>query len=290
LHGVLQRLLGQHIQLIYDCKTAPVSVIGNAAQLEQLVTNLCVNARDAMPPGGYLHLTLEDVRPEQLPSVFRGHGDSAYVRLVVKDDGAGMTREVQRRLYEPFFTTKQAGEGVGLGLATVYAIVQAHHGFIDSTSTRGQGTTFSVYLPRSDGPPRALPRRAGRERLDGCGRLALVAEDEPAVLQLTSWYLKQAGFEVLAATNGPEAERLLEERGQDVALAVLDAVMPGFGGQGVHQAMEDKGLNVPVIFVTGYDYNTLSGALGEERVAILRKPFGASELLHQVQRVLQDPA
>jgi two-component system cell cycle sensor histidine kinase/response regulator CckA len=241
-----------------------------------------------MPPGGYLRLALDDVRPEQLPSAFRRQVDESYVRLSVKDDGAGMTREVRRRLYEPFFTTKQAGEGVGLGLATVYAIVQAHHGFIDSTSVRGQGTTFSVYLPRTDGPSRPLPRRPGRgERFDGRGRLALVAEDEPAVLQLTSWYLEQAGFEVVVATSGPEAEQLLDERGGDIALAVLDVVMPGFGGQGVHQAMKDRGLNAPVIFVTGYDTHTLPA---DGCAAILRKPFGANELISEVQRMLRDPA
>jgi DNA-binding NtrC family response regulator len=106
---------------------------------------------------------------------------------------------------------------------------------------------------------------------------------------LTSVYLRQAGFEVLMATSGPEAERLLVERGRDISLAVLDAVMPGFGGQGVHQAMKDRGLTAPVIFVTGYDYQTLAGSLGEERVAILRKPFGGPALLREVARLLEEP-
>jgi two-component system, cell cycle sensor histidine kinase and response regulator CckA len=286
LHGVLQRLMGQHIQLVLSVSTGPAVISGNAAQIEQVVTNLCINARDAMPPGGYLHITLDPVATADLPTVFRGQANEAYVRLTVRDEGAGMTREVQRRLFEPFFTTKQPGEGIGLGLATVYAIVQAHQGFIDSTSTRGQGTTFNVYLPRTDGPARTHFTSRQRERVDGRGRLALVAEDEPAVLQLTSWYLRQAGFEVIIATNGPEAEILLRERGHEVSLAVLDAVMPGFGGQGVHQAMKDAGLTVPVIFVTGYDYHTLSGSLGDERVAILRKPFGSQELLSHVARLL----
>ncbi len=285
LHGLLQRLLGQHIQLIWTCQCGPVTVSANASQIEQMVTNLCINARDAMPPGGYLHLGLEEVAQSELPNLFRGQTDRAYVRLTVRDDGAGMTREVQRRLYEPFFTTKQPGEGVGLGLATVYAIVQAHQGFIDSTSERGQGTTFNVYLPRTDGPRRSLSHRPGRPRLDGRGQLALVAEDEPAVLQLTSHYLRQAGFEVLAATTGPEAEQLINERGAELRLAVLDAVMPGFGGQGVHQVLKDRGLEVPVIFVTGYDYQTLSSSLGDERVAILRKPFTSEELLAHVERL-----
>jgi two-component system, cell cycle sensor histidine kinase and response regulator CckA len=168
--------------------------------------------------------------------------------------------------------------------------VQAHRGFIDSRTAPGKGTTFSVYLPRHEETERPSSRRPMHERVDGRGRLALVAEDEPAVLQLTAVYLRQAGFDVIVATNGPEAERLLVERGRDIALAVLDGVMPGFGGQGVHQAMKDRGLTAPVIFVTGYDYQTLAGVLGEERVAILRKPFGPYELLSQVARLLKEPS
>jgi CheY-like chemotaxis protein len=179
---------------------------------------------------------------------------------------------------------------MGLGLSTVYAMVQAHRGFIDSTTTPGKGTTFKLYLPRHDSPEQPSSRPMVRARVDGRGRLALVAEDEPAVLQLTSVYLRQAGFDVVVATNGPEAERLLVERGREISIAVLDAVMPGFGGQGVHQAMKDRGLTAPVIFVTGYDYHTLAGVLGEERVAILRKPFGAHDLIRQVARLLTEPA
>jgi CheY-like chemotaxis protein len=251
-----------------------------------MITNLCINARDAMRRGGYLHISLTGTGRGELPALFRSRLDGSYVRLTIRDDGSGMTEEVQRRLYEPFFTTKQPGEGVGLGLATVYAIVQSHQGFIDSSSTRGKGTTFNVYLPRGDEVGRSSARPLGRNRVEGRGRLALVAEDEPAVLQLTSYYLRQAGFEVLLASNGPEAERLLDERGSEIALAVLDAVMPGFGGQAVHQAMKDRQLEAPVIFVTGYDYQTLAGALSEERVAILQKPFGQCELLDEVARLL----
>jgi PAS domain S-box-containing protein len=289
LQGRLQRLLGPHIQLMLSCKTGPVTIQGSAAQLEQMVTNLCNNARDAMPPGGYLYIGLEAVTSGDLPSVFRRQTDEAYVRLTIKDEGKGMTREVRRRSYEPFFTTKAPGEGIGLGLSTVYAIVQSHRGYIDSSSTRGQGSTFNVYLPCQDSPARETSRRE-RITVDGRGRLALVAEDEPAVLHLTSTYLKQAGFEVLIATDGPEAELVLADRGTEIALAVLDAAMPGFGGQGVHQLMKKRGLTTPVIFVTGYDYHSLSEAFGEERVAILRKPFGAGELLTHVARLLGDTA
>jgi two-component system cell cycle sensor histidine kinase/response regulator CckA len=290
LHGSLQGLLGEHIQLIRSGDAGKVTIFGNRAQLEQMITNLCINARDAMRPGGYLHIGLDATPRGELPTLLRGQDEAAWVRISVRDDGSGMSRDVQRRLYEPFFTTKQPREGVGLGLATVYAIVQSHQGFIESRSTRGKGTTFSVYLQRLEDTERPSIRPSSRPRVEGRGRVALVAEDEPAVLQLTSCYLRQAGFEVILATNGPEAEGLLDERGAELALAVLDAVMPGFGGQGVHQAMKDRGINAPVIFVTGYDYQTLAGALGDENVAMLRKPFGQSELLDEVARLLGDPA
>jgi two-component system, cell cycle sensor histidine kinase and response regulator CckA len=290
LHPTLQGLLGEHIQLVVGGDAGKATIFGNRAQLEQMITNLCINARDAMRPGGYLHISLDATSRGELPTLLRGHDEAVWVRLSVRDDGSGMTRDVQRRLYEPFFTTKQPREGVGLGLATVYAIVQSHQGFIESRSARGKGTTFNVYLQRLGDAARPSLRPSSRPRVEGRGRVALVAEDEPAVLQLTSCYLRQAGFEVILATNGPEAEALLDERGGELALAVLDAVMPGFGGQGVHQAMKARSISAPVIFVTGYDYQTLAGALGDERVAMLRKPFGQSELLDEVGRLLGDPA
>jgi two-component system, cell cycle sensor histidine kinase and response regulator CckA len=154
LHTLLQRLLGQHIQLVLRNEAGAVVVRGSRAQLEQVVTNLCLNARDALPPGGFLHLSLDEPPRDKLPLVLRGRVDDRYVRISVRDDGVGMTREVQRRLGEPFFTTKRSGEGVGLGLATVYAVVRAHRGFIDVSSARGKGSTFHIYLPRSDGSER----------------------------------------------------------------------------------------------------------------------------------------
>ncbi|HVZ36419.1 MAG TPA: ATP-binding protein, partial [Polyangiaceae bacterium] len=283
----LERLLGSQIQLVmtYSC---PALVRGNRSQLEQVLTNLCLNARDALPRGGYLYVTLDAPLATELPALLRDGAGEVYVRLSVRDDGAGMTREVQQRLYEPFFTTKRPGEGVGLGLATVYAIVQSHRGFIDSTSARGQGTTFRVYLPRADRDAQvSTPRPL---RIDGRGRIALVAEDEPAVSQLTSCFLRDAGFEVLLASNGPEATRRLRERGREIAIAVLDAAMPGFGGEAVLRHMHDLGMQAPVIFVTGYDYPALGPAHADERVVILRKPFGSEELLERVARLLPETA
>jgi PAS domain S-box-containing protein len=286
LHSLLQRLLGQQIQLVLRNDSGAVLVRGNRAQLEQVVTNLCLNARDALPSGGFLHVSIDEPPREKLPAVLKSRLDESYVRLSVSDDGVGMTREVQRRLGEPFFTTKRPGEGVGLGLATVYAIVQAHRGFIDVSSARGKGSTFHVYLPRSSERREAGPQ--AKPSIDGRGRLALVAEDEPSMLQLTACYLKEAGFDVLIATSGPEAERIVRERGQELALCVLDSVMPGFGGEGVQQVMRELGLPTPVLFVTGQDSRRLESALAAEGVALLHKPFGSQELLEQAGLLLHE--
>jgi two-component system cell cycle sensor histidine kinase/response regulator CckA len=292
LHTLLQRLLGQHIQLVLRNDAGAVLVRGNRAQLEQVVTNLCLNARDALPPGGFLHVSLDEPARDKLPVVLRGRVDDRYVRMSVRDDGVGMTREVQRRLGEPFFTTKRPGEGVGLGLATVYAIVRAHRGFIDVSSARGKGSTFHIYLPRSDGSERRDSTAPRRPALEGRGRLVLVAEAEPAILQLTACYLKQAGFDVLIATSGPEAERILRERGPELALCVLDTVLPDWssvpGDVGVQRVLRELGLRTPLLFVSGQESRRLERTLQEEGGALLHKPFGAEELLEAAARALKE--
>ncbi|HEU4580433.1 MAG TPA: PAS domain S-box protein [Polyangiaceae bacterium] len=294
LHSLLQRLLGPQIQLVLrnDLTSSDgageVLVRGNRAQLEQVVTNLCLNARDALPSGGFLHISIDEPPREKLPAVLKSRIDESYVRLSVRDDGVGMTREVQRRLGEPFFTTKRPGEGVGLGLATVYAIVQSHRGFIDVSSARGKGSTFHVYLPRSDRSARREPSQPAKPSLEGRGRLVLVAENEPSMLQLTACYLKQAGFDVLIATSGPEAERIVRERGPELTLCVLDSVLPGFGGEGVRRVLRELGLPTPVLFVTGQASRRPEAAPEQEGVGLLHRPFGARELWEQAGRLLHE--
>jgi two-component system cell cycle sensor histidine kinase/response regulator CckA len=299
LSVMLQRLLGGKVDLIWQCNTGPAYVNGNAAQLEQLVTNLCINARDAMSHGGRVRVTLDEADAAELPPQTRtgepeggtvSDGDVEYLKLTVQDEGEGMTLEVQRRLFEPFFTTKQPGKGTGLGLATVYAVVQGHGGLIDFHSSLGVGTTFRVYLPRSKPPSRAGAARGQSSPVDGQHRLVLVAEDERGVALLTANYLEHAGFRVITAADGHEAERLIQEHGDELCLAVLDAVMPGPDGLDLYQALRRGGLSTPVVFVSGYDYESLGFAQDQHGVAVLKKPFSSDELLVLVARVLDGGA
>ncbi|HWO13978.1 MAG TPA: ATP-binding protein [Polyangiaceae bacterium] len=290
LFEMLGRLMGEHIRVSCPPHPEPLFIHGNAAQLEQLIINLCVNARDALPRGGNLDLSLSEVPAQRLPASVERQLSAPtgnYACLTVRDDGEGMSAEVQRRMYEPFFTTKGPGKGTGLGLSTVYAVVQSHSGAIEVTSSPGQGSRFQVYFPRTQQAAccAALPVRGAE--FSGKGLLALAAEDEPEVLRLTASHLASAGFRVLTARDGEEAVALIVAHGAELAVAVLDVIMPKQTGVAICQLMRDRGLRVPVVLVTGYDDEALGPTLWDERVSVLRKPFAAEDLLARVARVMQ---
>jgi PAS domain S-box-containing protein len=285
---MLDRLLGKHIRISCECSLPALFVRGNAAQLEQLIVNLAVNARDALPRGGSLRLALAEVPAEQLPALVQRQvtGPSeGYACLTVQDDGDGMSVEVQRRMYEPFFTTKGPGKGTGLGLSTVYAVVQSHAGAIDVVSTPGKGSTFRLFFPRvEDVSAQSTPPPRGA-RVVGAGRLALAAEDEPEVLRLTANYLGRAGFRVLTAKDGTEAETLIHRHAADLALVVLDVIMPGQSGVSVLNRMRERGYRLPVVLVTGYDDEGLPTAV-DPSFTVLRKPFDMDDLLSRIAMVM----
>jgi CheY-like chemotaxis protein len=289
LHGMLRRLLGEHIELEFIPCPEAVYVRGNAPQLEQVVANLCINARDAMLEGGRLSLRLSIAAEADLPSPPMGFVPGKTLLLTVADNGLGMSEEVLSRVFEPFFTTKEPGRGTGLGLATVYAIVQAHGGTIDVRSKPGEGSTFRVFLPTVDAAVQTREEGFRAQAVRGGGRVALVAEDEPAVRRVTAGYLERAGFRVLSVKDGIEADRLLASPNHGICVAVLDAVMPRRGGQAVYDALAARGKAIPVVFVTGYDYESLVLTAHRPGVAILQKPFSEDELLEQVAHVLEEP-
>ncbi len=286
-HGMLSRLLGEHIHLDFQyAADTPLLLVGNAPQIEQVIVNLCVNARDAMPEGGSLRVTLEAVDRDDLPEFAASSIAEQFARVTVSDTGHGMSPDVLERVFEPFFTTKAPGKGSGLGLATAYGIVQQHFGHMHVESEPGAGTKFFIYLPLSDAAAPSPPSSRSALMLSGGGRWVLVAEDEPAVRQLLACYLEDVGFRVVVVENGRAAIAALQEQDPVFALVVLDAVMPELGGRAVLQHMRENGIQTPVLFVTGYDNESLAEVHDAPNVATMTKPFDPRTLNRQAAKLL----
>jgi signal transduction histidine kinase/CheY-like chemotaxis protein len=260
-------------------------VRGNPTQLHQVLLNLCVNARDAMPSGGRLSFASDNVElgaaeAAAIPNATPGQ----YVSLLVSDAGTGMPPEVRARIFEPFFTTKGEGLGTGIGLATVLRIVKSHAGFLRVESEPGQGTTFEIFLPRAT--EAILTATAARpiELPRGNGELVLVVDDEQAVRDLVAESLSTQGYRVLTAANGAEAVALFRQHASKVRLLITDSGMPVLGGAGTISALRQQQPDLPVILASGE-----AGAEDSHRanVALLRKPFSLEELLIAVGQCLR---
>jgi CheY-like chemotaxis protein len=272
-------LLGQKIGLVK----------ADSGYLGQVLMNLVVNARDAMPDGGNLSITTNNVTlDEDYARAHTGVIPGDYAMLTVGDTGTGLTEEVKARLFEAFFTTKPIGKGTGLGLATCQTIVQQSGGHIGVHSTLGQGTTFKIYLPRVEQsfdvaarPVQAVPSPLGTETL-------LVVEDDPLVRSLTCCALEAQGYEVLSASNGQEGLRVvLEHKGARVRLALTDVVMPLMGGKVMAEWLTTTYPDLKILFTSGYadDATAQFGAL-ETGVEFLSKPYTLSTLIRKVREML----
>jgi two-component system cell cycle sensor histidine kinase/response regulator CckA len=289
---VMQRILGEDIELHVDNTPAPVMVHADPAQLEQLLMNLWTNARQAMPGGGRLRLS---VRSVELDAKFASQRPSAragsFGEICVRDTGLGMDESTLARIFEPFFTTKD--EGTGLGLATVYGIVQQHGGFLHVESVRGAGTTVYVYLPRADTavPATTVPSSLAAEAPRG-DEIILFAEDEPSLRALVATTLGDLGYRVITARDGEEALREFERHAPEVVLAVLDVVMPRLNAREVYERMRVIRPNLKVLFTTGYAPSSagLADLFEAEAVPILEKPFTPFALATSVRRAIDTPA
>ena len=294
LSRMLVRLIGEHIALTLDAGRDLRPIFADPGQIEQIVMNLCVNARDAMPEGGTIRISTGNciLSPDDCaPWPDARPGD--YVRLCVEDTGCGIPPETQARIFEPFFTTKEVGEGSGLGLATVYAIAGRHRGIVTVDSEVGRGSAFSVYLPASAGlppPAKAASGRSGRAQSGGRalgGReTILLAEDDGIVRSLATRVLTAAGYQVIVARDGAEATRLLRERKDDIGLAVLDVVMPKLSGVKVEAAAREAGLHIPVLFCSGYSHEDIDTTHLPAERRLLRKPFSPEVLLRAVREAI----
>ncbi len=262
-------------------------VSAEPSQLEQVVVNLCVNARDAMVEGGRLTVETENVLINQrYADTHPWAKPGRYVLLSVTDTGVGMTREAQERAFEPFFTTKPIHQGTGLGLSTVYGIVRQHDGMVHLYSELGHGTTFKVYLPSSTRGVEDVGNKLEPMPLRGQETI-LLAEDEPQVRRAVAQVLERAGYRVIVASDGAEALQVLAKSPEYVHLAILDIVMPELGGPEVWEQIRASHPRMRALFASGYADNRFATRI-PEGVSLLEKPYRIDELLRRVRDILDE--
>jgi two-component system, cell cycle sensor histidine kinase and response regulator CckA len=289
VHKMLRRLIGEDIELVTELVPDPGAVRADAGQMEQVLVNLVVNARDAMPKGGRLtiataNVDIADPNRSDHRQVPLGH----YVTLRVTDTGIGMDRETQAHAFEPFFTTKPRGQGTGLGLAPVYGIVRQSGGHITLDSAPGAGTTFQVYLPRvaEAFTPVSAPAAVAAPAA-GTGTV-LLAEDEHLVRLLARKTLEQAGYRVLVAAGAPEALEIAQSHDGPIDLLLTDVVMPEMSGRDLTHRLTQQRPGVRVLYMSGYSDEAVArhGVL-DDGTAFIQKPFTPGELASKVRDVLQ---
>jgi signal transduction histidine kinase/DNA-binding LacI/PurR family transcriptional regulator/CheY-like chemotaxis protein len=289
---MLRRLIGEDVALVTKLAPSLAPVVADRGQLEQIVLNLALNARDAMPQGG--RLTIETANVELDEDYARQTVDveaGAYVLLKVSDTGVGMNEETRARIFEPFFTTKPQGEGTGLGLATVFGIVRQSGGHVGVRSAPGRGSTFEIYLPQSQD---AVERRTtepapGRSSLHGTETILLV-EDDDGVRRAARRFLEEHGYRVLEASQGREALRLSDEHEGRLHLLITDVVMPEMTGRELAEQMTRDRPDTPVLYMSGYaDSALVRQELSDSSVSLLQKPFTAGALARRVREVLDRP-
>ena len=261
-------------------------IMGDATQLHQVLLNLCVNARDAMPEGGEIHLqagnlTLDEAAAQKLVGAKPGQ----YLLLSAADTGTGMPPEVLQKIFEPFFTTKEVGKGTGLGLSTTLTIVKNHHGVLDVESTVGKGTTFKIYLPADPSASVAATEAPDRNKLQGRGELVLVVDDEPAVREIAQSALTANGYRVACAANGSEALTACSESREKIALVLMDMQMPVMGGSMALRMMRRQHPAIKPVAMSGQPQPE-SFKEQFEGVPFIAKPFTTDQLLETLQRTL----
>ncbi len=288
LDKLLRRLMDEDVQMA----TLPGKTIGtikaDPGQVEQVIMNLVMNARDAMPKGGRLTVETSDV---ELDAAYASEHVSVkpgrYVMLAVSDTGVGMSADTVAHIFEPFYTTKESGRGTGLGLSTAYGIVKQSGGYIWVYSEPGRGSTFKVYLPRVDEPAEVLPsgerplvKQTGSETI-------LLVEDQPQVRELAHMVLTGKGYSVMVAATPEEAERACERQDCEIHLLLTDVIMPGASGRELAKRLALRQPNMRVLYISGYTFNVIAqGGLLEDGVAFLQKPFTPSTLAEKVREVL----
>jgi len=289
---LLPRLIGEDVELVI--RTAPDlgAIRADASQMEQMIMNLAVNSRDAMPSGGKLVIETSNVDLDQMytaahPVVRAGR----YVLLAVSDNGTGMDEETQTHIFEPFFTTKEQGKGTGLGLATVYGVVKQSGGFIWVYSELGKGTSFKIYLPRVDQPAEKLGAPLTSLEAPRGTETVLLAEDEQDVREVAREFLESGGYAVLEARDGAEAIQIAARHEGSIDLLVTDMVMPRMTGQELAGRLQQNRAALRVIYMSGYsEHAAAEAAQGDSSMRLLTKPFSRTAILRMVRQALNEAA
>ncbi|MGH7613671.1 MAG: PAS domain S-box protein [Gemmatimonadales bacterium] len=288
MERILQRVIGEHIALRTSLDPGLAPVLADASRLEQVIMNLAVNARDAMPTGG--HITIETANvplDAELASVHQDAQPGEYVLLAVSDTGMGMPPEVKAHVFEPFFTTKDVGKGTGLGLATVYGIVRQSGGFLAVDSEPGRGARFRIYFPRAEAVRAEAARTTPEPTAAGSGTVLLV-EDEPGVRHLARAVLTRYGYRVLEAADGAEALRLAADHTEPIHLLLTDVVMPGMSGPELAARFHSLRPETQVLYASGYTNEAIvHHGVRDDRVPFLQKPFEPDDLVRRVRALLE---
>ena len=288
IEPILRRLLGEDVEMTVIADPTVQAIRVDRGQLEQVLMNLAVNARDAMPEGGRLTIETRQIfiDPEEVQRrtyARIGH----HVQLAVSDTGIGMDAATRARIFEPFFTTKELGKGTGLGLSTVYGIVKQSGGHIEVYSETGMGSSFQVFLPCVEAPVAALPATAPSHAHPKGSETVLLVEDDPDVRELLGRTLERHGYHLLSAATGTEALECVRNQDQPIDLLITDAVLPGIPGPALAREAAMLRPGIPVLFVSGYtDDATLRLGMLNTNEAFLQKPFGSSLLLQKVRQML----
>ncbi|MDA8433910.1 MAG: response regulator, partial [Nitrospiraceae bacterium] len=284
----IRRTIPENIHISVDCKPGGYMIWADPAKIQQILANLILNGRDAMPHGGTLSLSLSrlTVGPDQpAPVPEMPHGD--WIVLAVADTGTGITSEALAHIFEPFFTTKEVGKGTGLGLSQVYGIVKQHEGFIDVRTKAGRGSSFLLYLPAHDLPKEARRSGRGPSVPKGAEETILVVEDNESVRSLIERKLQKLGYTIFVARNGKEALSLLEDHAEAIRLVITDLVMPEMGGLELSRSIKAGYPSVRIIALSGYPILSEREEFGKAGICdLIHKPFVVRTLAEAVKKAL----
>ncbi|MFZ1977072.1 MAG: ATP-binding protein, partial [Bacteroidota bacterium] len=260
------------------------------SQMHQVLLNLCINARDAMPKGGIIGIEVKTVASERLVPQFSNAENCRYISISVSDTGTGMDEETKNRIFDPFFTTKEQGKGTGLGLSVVYGVIQEHHGFISVESTVGQGTTFHIYLPMQQEEKKMQEaEKVKTEMAQGGSETILFVEDELLLREVVQSTLESIGYKVIIAANGQEAVDIYKKQFKNISLVLSDLGLPKLSGTDEFALLKKINPNVKVIFASGYiSIETKSELLKQGAKGFILKPYNLNEVLQMVREVLNE--